>query len=691
MTEQEKQLRTGFLSESNDLIESLEKEILRLEKDFKDNELKKSILRNIHTLKGSAGMVDREIIPNFVHNFEATLKSYFEQQQIITNDIDFILTNLDYITFLIDAVIKKKQSIVREDYELKLQKLQQCENNITKSQNQAFGVFEQDQTAQTDLQTHEEFYRISFRLQEKRMEQTWYPESFIDDLSKLGKIYNIHGQTFREINWPEADFSQCHFEWTILLRSKYKIDKLQDVFIFFNLNNDIEIEQIPDDKATLLGEILISDRKISRDELQFALSSPLKLGEELVKEKKVFKKDITKALQKQANFRHDLEATEQLKIPAKKVNQLIDLIGELIINNSNLNQIIEESENIQYEQIQYNIDKVGRQMRDLILSLKMVPIGQLLTRYYRLVRDLSKEVNKEVELKIQGENTELDKTMFNILQEPFVHLIRNSLDHGLETTDERIKAGKNKKGTIVIRSYQDNGQIVIEIEDDGKGLDRDKIYEKGLAKGLLEKNKTYRDQEIYDLIFSSGFSTKDKTSLISGRGVGMDAVLASVKQVSGSLTTKSVKGKGTIFCIRIPLTLAIIEGFLVHIGINSFIIPLNFIAECFEVSLSELAENDMVCNLRGEYLPVVQLDDFFPNICYEKEMEKKKAVVVIEFDNNRIGLLVDRISGNNQTVIKPLIKIVNKSGLLAGSSIIGNGDVALIIDVGSLFRLCLQK
>nr|HPO50735.1 ATP-binding protein [Spirochaetota bacterium] len=242
----------------------------------------------------------------------------------------------------------------------------------------------------------------------------------------------------------------------------------------------------------------------------------------MIDEKKVDEKDVDSALRVQEKLKKTLSIDEEIKISTKKIDWLIDLVGELIIANSNLSNIQRKLEDLDLDQIQYNINKISRQMRDTILSLKMVPIGQLLTKYFRMVRDLSKEFGKEILLNLEGENTELDKSMFDMLQEPLLHLLRNSCDHGIETPDERASQGKAREGKIVIKSYHENGQIIIEVSDDGKGLDKNRILEKAIKKGLLKENIEYADDDIYKVIFESGFSTKDNISLVSGRGVGMD-------------------------------------------------------------------------------------------------------------------------------------------------------------------------
>ena len=406
----------------------------------------------------------------------------------------------------------------------------------------------------------------------------------------------------------------------------------------------------------------------------------------MIEEKKVSTEDVDLALKTQDKFRKTLSVDDEIKISTKKIDWLIDLVGELIIANSNLSNIQKKIEDLDLDQIQYNINKISRQIRDMILSLKMVPIGQLLTKYFRMVRDLSKECNKEISLHLEGEGTELDKSMFDTLQEPLLHLLRNSIDHGVELPDEREKKGKKREGKIIIRAFHENGQIVIEVEDDGMGLDKNRILEKALKKGLLKEKTDYSEDEIYALIFEPGFSTKETTSLVSGRGIGMDAVMNGIKKLNGSIKIKNNPGLGAKFTMQLPLTLAIIEGFLIRIGVNHFVIPLGFIAECFEVDFNLLQKKNMVYNLREEYLSILKIDNYFDNIIYEDNDSKDKQVIVLQSsDKNKLGVLVDEIIGNIQAVIKPISRVATKSNIISGSTLLGSGEVALIVDVSNLF------
>lgn len=681
-------LEKTFISESSEILESMENDILELEQNPDQEDIKNSLLRSAHTLKGSSGMVSKDLIPEYIHSYEETIKTVLSKKNRSDDDFSFLLKQLDYITNLIDNRIKEKKEIDMTEYNNNLAQLKNFDsedNEPKEEKSKAFGFFEDEKKESSEKTKTREtvIYRITFALTEKRMDHTWLPEHIVDDIYKAGKILSIKAQANKNLNWKKSNFIQCYFKWIIVMQTEKDYSSINDIFLFFAKNNEISIELMDEESVSLLGEIFIAEGKIEKKDLKTALDSKQKIGEVLLENKKITEKDLDEALKKQKKIKSEVHVAEELKISTRKVDFLIDLVGELVIANSNLSNIQNRIEDLDLEQVQYNINKISRQMRDNILSLKMVPIGQLLARFYRIVRDLSKEFGKQIDLVLEGESTELDKTMFTILQEPLLHLIRNSLDHGIETPEERKKANKNERGKIIIRAFQESGQIVIEIEDDGKGLDKEKILAKAIEKKILSPDRNYADEQIFNTIFEPGFSTKDTANLVSGRGIGMDAVLAGINNLNGSIKTRSFTGRGTIFTIQLPLTLAIIEGFLLQIGTNYFVIPLQYIAECFEIDNSKISEDKNVYNLRGEYLNIIQLNKFFKNIQFNDNVNKK--VVVVYMEKDKIGLVVDEIIGNIQAVIKPLSRSINKSQILAGSTILGDGAVALIIDVMNLF------
>ena len=331
------------------------------------------------------------------------------------------------------------------------------------------------------------------------------------------------------------------------------------------------------------------------------------------------------------------------------------------------------------------LGRLVEQVRDCALSLRMVPIGETLSRFDRLVHDLSRELGKEVELILTGTETELDKSMVERISDPLVHLVRNALDHGIEAPDVRRQCGKPARGGLRLNAYHESGSIVIEVADDGRGLDRKKIVARAIERGLAVSGQTLSDQEILRLIMEPGFSTAEQVTSVSGRGIGLDVVRRNVESLRGSAAVNSEEGKGTTISIRLPLTLAIIDGFLVRVGRCPYVVPLEIVVECIELSTADAARigENRYLNLRGDVLPLLRLREAFGA---SDEAGTRENVVVVKYAGKRAGFIVDALEGEFQAVIKPLGKLFERLAGISGSTILGNGEVALILDVPALVQ-----
>jgi two-component system chemotaxis sensor kinase CheA len=378
-----------------------------------------------------------------------------------------------------------------------------------------------------------------------------------------------------------------------------------------------------------------------------------------------------------------------IKVEASKLDNLINLIGELVIAGASANLIARNSNNNLQMEATATIAMLIEQIRAGTLSMRMVQIGEIFSRFPRVVRDVSKELGKTIELHISGAETELDKSMIDKLGDPLMHIVRNAIDHGIEPSDVRRAAGKSSVGNVWLNAYHESGSIVIEVADDGGGLHKEKILNKAIKNGLVSPEQTLSDNDIYKLIFEPGFSTAEQVSNISGRGVGMDVVKRGLESLRGTIEIDSTFGEGTHFRIRLPLTLAIIDGFLVQIGKTTLVIPLEVVVECIELPNDLKADTTQThLNLRGEILPVLNLNEF---LGLGEIPSKRQNVVVIHFGESKAGLLVDQLLGEFQTVIKPLGTLFKHLRAISGSTILGSGEVALILDVASLIEYATQK
>ena len=372
------------------------------------------------------------------------------------------------------------------------------------------------------------------------------------------------------------------------------------------------------------------------------------------------------------------------------------MVGELVITQSMLGQLGQDFDMDRVQRLQEGLSQLEQNTRELqesVMKIRMLPISFAFSRFPRLVRDLSKQLNKEVDLVMLGENTELDKTVMEKIGDPLVHLVRNSLDHGLEGVEERTANGKSSNGTITLNAYHHGGNIVIEVKDDGAGLNKERIRSKAIEKGLINEDDPLSDAQIYDLIFQAGFSTADVVSDVSGRGVGMDVVRRNIAELNGSIEVTSKTGEGSVFSIRLPLTLAILDGQLVKVGEEIYIFPLVSIVESIQLEksmLNNITGNQYVMQLRNDYIPILCLQDVFNTGAEAKDLEGA-MLVVVEGDNEKIGIVVDELLGQQQVVIKSLEQNYEKVDSISGATILGDGTVALIVDVSGLNNKPLDK
>ncbi|MEO4027391.1 chemotaxis protein CheA [Chromobacterium vaccinii] len=378
-----------------------------------------------------------------------------------------------------------------------------------------------------------------------------------------------------------------------------------------------------------------------------------------------------------------------IKVEAGKLDSLINLIGELVIAGSAANLIARRSQQPQLVEATLGIANLIEQIRTGTLSMRMVQIGEIFHRFPRVVRDVSRELGKDIQLRIVGAETELDKSMVEKLGDPLLHIVRNAIDHGIEPTEVRQAHGKPAQGKLWLNAYHESGSVVIEVADDGGGLDRGRILAKARERGLLGLDEEPPDNVVFQQIFEAGFSTADQVTNLSGRGVGMDVVRRGIEQLHGNIEIDSEAGQGTTFRIRLPLTLAIIDGFLVEVAASIFVLPLEAVIECIELpaGLPENGVHDCI-NLRGELLPLLHLDSFFE---LPPAAALRRNVVVVQYGERKAGLVVDALQGEFQTVIKPLGALFNTLKAISGSTILGTGEVALILDVPSLIQRACRR
>lgn len=716
-----------FIAEARSLLQEMEDCLLRLEAEPGDADTLGAIFRAAHTIKGSSGLFGLDPIVSFTHIVEDVLDRLRNAEIKVEGDlVAVLLESGDHILELVNVVADQggqldAAALAREsDLRKRLQAYQAHATGSGAPASRDMRVALPPDASDTPLrasgggQVGSDNWHISLRFGADVLRDGMDPTSFLRYLTTLGEIVSITTLADALPNAEEMDAETCYLGFEIDFKSDADKETIAGVFEFVRegsrihilppfskISEYIELIRTLSDKDARLGEILVATGALTQQELADGLAaqkdsvqpdgSSMPLGEILVQQNAVERVVVQEALDKQTQTR-DSKAQENrfVRVHADKLDELISLVGELVIAGAGANLLAVRAKDSGMQEATSVISRLVEEIRDGALCLRMVPIGETFNRFQRVVRDVGRELGKDIELLITGADTELDKTVVEKIGDPLMHLVRNALDHGIETAAVRHAAGKPAKGTLRLNAYHDAGSILIEIADDGGGLNRDRILQKARDRGLVAADATPSDQDIYNLIFEAGFSTAEAVTNISGRGVGMDVVKRNITALRGTVDLGSEPGQGTSVRIRLPLTLAIIDGFLVGVGKASFVVPLDMVVECVELTAADrqaLHERSYL-NLRGEVLPFVQLRQHFE---VEGAAGRRENVVVVNYAGQKAGLVVDELLGEFQTVIKPLGKLFSTLRGISGSTILGSGEVALILDVPSLVQQAVQR
>lgn len=691
------QFRQAFIEESMDLLNTLEARLLEMEEAPEDKEKISAVFRIIHTIKGSSAMFGFNEISSFTHHVENILDAVRDGDLGVSrNLIDWTLKSGDHITALIEA-----------DYDPEEKRnLNKKSDEIVAAFKAAVGFKPKDGSsappAKAAVEGKEEkealLWRIKFKPEAEIFKTGTNPLLLLEELSELGEHLIV--PNISEI--PELDKLDpelCYTGWDILLLTELGENEIRDVFIFVENDSELQIRQVPQDEFDVadgespkLGKILLDRGDINEDSLKALLEKQKKIGQLILENDVASKEAVDSALNEQ-NFiktvnekRSEKTGASSLRVSSDKLDELVNLVGELVTVHARIDR---ESANMNSE-MHAMVEQLGRiteNLRENTMSIRLLPIGTTFSRYKRLVRDLSNDMGKNINLIMSGEETELDKTVIEKLNDPLVHLIRNSIDHGVESPEERLKKGKPETGTVKLTAEHAGASVKISIEDDGAGLNRKKIYEKAVKNHLIEADTVLSDEELFGMIFQAGFSTATKVTNVSGRGVGMDVVKRQIESLNGMIRVESKENEYTRIILSLPLTLAIIDGFLVNVGEDSFIFPLTVVEACIESKhVDRCGESKKMVPYRGSLLPYVDLRKEFG---IETERPEIEQIVVVRSGEKRIGFCVDRVLGENQTVIKSLSGVFKNAKGFSGATILGDGRVALILDTEGLLKKSL--
>ena len=709
-----------FIAECKDLLADMEEALLTLEQHPDDEEAITAVFRAAHTIKGSAGVFGFDDIVEFTHVMESLLEEIRNGEVSIDSDlIALLLLCGDHVLELLAETMSENQSMSVEvrltDTALQERLKLYLDDSITSLLAVTSPVELEKETPGALVAS--DAWHVSLRFGKDVLRNGMDPLSFIRYMETLGEI--VHIVTLCE-DMPDAkkmDPETCYIGLEIDFCTAVDKKAIEGIFDFVRDDCAIRIlpphskildyiqliEELPEDK-TMLGDLLIECGSLTANELRegIALQNRIddvkdestphehkhKLGEVLIGQGVVHEELVDAALKKQQIIKENriIENT-LMRVRADKLDELITQVGELVIAASGVRLMSQNSNDTELVEASLNIEELVEQVRESALRLRMVPIGDT---FNRVARDVARDLDKQVELVITGSETELDKTMVDKISDPLMHLVRNALDHGIEHPEDRRAQGKDEMAHVYLNAYHDSGTVVIEVADDGAGLDREKILAKAIAKGLANADQLLSEHDIYSLIMEPGFSTADAVTNVSGRGVGMDVVKRNVESLRGTISIDSQKGTGTTVTVRLPLTLAIIDGFLVKVGSSSYVTPLDMIVECLELSSENRKKirTHSYINLRDEVLPLLRLRSVFE---VTDEDSRRENIVVISYAGQQVGLVVDALLGEFQTVIKPLGKLFERLSGISGSTILGNGDVALILDVPTLVQQVVNR
>ncbi|MCF5711949.1 chemotaxis protein CheA [Pseudomonas tremae] len=676
------QAQQTFIVEARELLQAMEESLLQLESEPGDVDAIGAVFRAAHTIKGSAGLFGLTPIVSFTHIVEDVLDRLREGSVSVDAQlIAVLLKSGDHMLELIDVVASRGEQLQPPALEREAALRQALQVYQAPDTTQA--ADEAAATGVTDGEKVEASWHISLRFGVDVFRNGMDPLSFLRYLNTLGQMVKVTTVTDSIPAVESWDPESCHLGFEIEFRSAAGHAAINEVFDFVREDCAVEITLIDQVEADVEP---VGTELVSQNERSTVVASGELLGDQRAVPREP---GIATVVDRPQSGDQKSKDGRYVRVNADKLDELINLVGELVIASAGASLLAKSCDNDPLQEASSTVSGLVEQILDGALHLRMIPIGDTFNRFRRVVRDVSQELGKDIDLIINGAETELDKTVVEKIGDPLMHLLRNSMDHGIESAEARRAAGKPAKGHLSLNAYHDSGSIVIEIADDGAGLNRERILDKAQQRGLVAAGASLTDQEIYNLIFEPGFSTAEAVTNLSGRGVGMDVVKRNITLLRGTVDLDSQPGQGTIVRIRLPLTLAIINGFLVGIDQSTYVIPLDMVQECIELDEQDrqTSRDNGYLDLRGEVLPLVYLREHFN---HEGPAARRQNVVVVRYAEHKAGLVVDDLLGEFQTVIKPLGKLFGALRGISGSTILGSGAVALILDVPALLNQIVQ-
>ncbi|NVK39509.1 MAG: chemotaxis protein CheA [Gammaproteobacteria bacterium] len=670
------QFHQVFFEESYEGLDAMEQGLLDMDMVSPDAEVINTIFRAAHSMKGGAGTFGFTQVAEFTHVLETLLDQIRSGQRAMSQDIqNLLLKSVDCIRQLLQDLQAGNDPDLTESTTLKGQF-----EEILSGQSPVPATADKSDAPVDDKKEEGGGGWLVRFIPEVTLLQTGNePARMFRQLADLcDNEMQVSLDTSRLPVFTSLNPEECYLIWEIRIEKTINKEDIEEVFEW--VTDDAEIIITPLDAGSAQAPVAETKVTAEQPKIEDVQAKPAGAANPVSTEKAAVKQPAKQ------------QESSSIRVSIDKVDSLINMVGELVITQSMLGQLGQNFDITRVQRLQEGLAQLEHNTRELqesVMKIRMMPISFVFSRFPRLVRDVSISLDKKIDLIMSGENTELDKTVMEKIGDPMVHLIRNSIDHGIEKPADRVAAGKPETGTVHLNAYHQSGNIVIEIKDDGAGLNTDRILQKATEKGLVAEGANLTQEQIFDLIFQPGFSTADVVSDLSGRGVGMDVVRRNIASLNGSIEVSSERGRGSRFVIRLPLTLAILDGQLVKVGEEIYIFPLVSIVESIQLddrAINNVGGHSDVLQLRDEYVPIVQLDDVF-NIEKEKRSIAESIIVVVETDGEKIGVVVDELMGQQQVVIKSLEENYKRVDGISGATILGDGTVALIVDISGLSKM----
>lgn len=661
-----------FIEEAKQVLKNLEESLLQFEHRTAEAEEINTVYRHLHTLKGSAGMFGFHEVERLSHELESV---YSDIRDGIRQQDDFILDLTLHAVDVLGDLLDGKDSTKEVD------KIIASVGRLSEATNQS--------AAGTSAKAGgEKGFAIILTPESNIFKRGINFQAILDDIQELGPCeFIVHNEIVPFQKQLENKAIESWFE--ILLVSKAEFDEVRDVFMFmkpaeyavFPITQSDLFSSEPYQKYIQLSDAEVDDRlkfinKISPDLLQSTVAIQEKVPQKFAE---IALDDDNPAEDDAQDGRIIRKSKKQghISVGTQKLDQLINIVSELVIFRSEIHHLMGDTKNREVSEALEKLERLTLRLRDSAFNIRLVPLNILNVKLQRLIRSVSKELGKEVEFITEGLDTELDRSMINALEAPLMHIIRNAIDHGIELPEERERKNKPRKGLLKFYSYNSGDHVFIQLQDDGNGIDFDKIRAKGIEKGLLSSNTQYSEKDLINVMMTAGFSTADKITTVSGRGVGMDVVKKDITAIRGDIEVSTEKGLGSIFTLRLPLTLTILDTLVVKVADNKYLLPISEVQSCYEEEHANLfSKKSRQINYDGQLTPFVSLREYFGI----EEFNEKEIVIVINKNDTKIAVVVDAILGKLQTVYKPLNDLLHTAECFSGASILGDGSMALILN-----------